>query len=83
MKLIPKLKEILTILKIQNRKFDHVVEHHIFTLENGDRVLVHERELESDILHEGITEDKQYRSVFSEQEYSDDPIEIIGFEEVL
>ncbi|MBL5769406.1 hypothetical protein HV454_17550 [Bacillus sporothermodurans] len=66
------------MIKIQSSKFNHVVEHYEFKLENGDTVLIHERNLEDDMAHESVQENKYY-PVFADTEYSDDPKEIIGF----
>ncbi|MEK5394051.1 hypothetical protein NSQ59_27505 [Margalitia sp. FSL K6-0131] len=67
------------MIKIQSSKFNHVVEHYEFKLENGDTVLIHERNLEDDMSHESVQENKYY-PVFADTEYSDEPKEIIGFE---
>ncbi|KYD11432.1 hypothetical protein B4102_2160 [Heyndrickxia sporothermodurans] len=67
------------MIKIQSSKFNHVVEHYEFKLENGDTVLIHERNLEDDIDHESVQENK-YNPVFADTEYSDEHKEIIGFE---
>ncbi|MEB6550162.1 hypothetical protein MXL46_13790 [Heyndrickxia sporothermodurans] len=67
------------MIKIQSSKFNHVVEHYEFKLENGDTLFIHERDLEDDMSHESVQENKYY-PVFADTEYSDEPKEIIGFE---
>lgn len=67
------------MIKIKESKFNHVTEHYHFLLENGDEILVHERELEKEMLHESIQE-KSYYPVFKETDTTDGNLKIIGFE---
>lgn len=70
------------MIKIKTSKFNHVAECHEFTLENGEKLLLLEKEIDKENMEYGSIEGNKYTPVFSDREYSDDTIEIIGFEKL-
>ena len=67
------------MIKIVSEKFNYQAEAYQFDLENGDVVLIHEKNLKDEAEWESLQE-RIYTPIFAEASYSDDPKEIVGFE---
>jgi hypothetical protein len=70
------------MIKIESQSFNHVVEVYEFKLENGDTVWASQIEIEREVSQYSSRNMKKYAPVFKETEYNDEPLEIIGFEEI-
>ena len=56
-----------------------VEEHHSFKLDNGDQILILEKDYDRIMLHKSVN-GKTYKAVVIEHEDFETPIEYIGFE---
>lgn len=60
--------------------FDHEFNHYVFNLENGDQILIKERDYDRIMIHESIQGNK-YKAIVDEHEDEfEEPVEYLGFE---